>query len=204
MINGSRLKELRKKAGLSAEAAAGKLSISASSYRKYEREEREPSLEVLAELADLFNCSVDYLIERSDEMIDESVLDKALSIDQDLLEKAGNLLEGRRLQELRDNSKDKSYIYRMPIGDILTFAEMEHITKYSSLDHHGKEAVDSILDVEYRRCTEKTEIACTPLPWAIPPVEESKAIASADVDTHSLEEPPADESMFENVPKKDV
>ncbi len=49
-----------------------------------------------------------------------------------------------------------------------------------------------------------TEIACTPLPWAIPPVEESKAIASAEVDTHSLEEPPADESMFENVPKKDV
>lgn len=44
----------------------------------------------------------------------------------------------------------------------------------------------------------------SPLPWAIPPVEESKAIASADVDTHSLEEPPADESMFENVPKNDV
>lgn len=31
--------------------------------------------------------------------------------------------------------------------------EMEHINKYRELDDYGKEAVDSILNVEYKRCT---------------------------------------------------
>lgn len=31
--------------------------------------------------------------------------------------------------------------------------EMEHIKKYRSLDDYGKEAVDGLLDVEYRRCS---------------------------------------------------
>jgi len=36
--------------------------------------------------------------------------------------------------------------------------EMEHLVKkYRSLDEHGKEAVDAILDVEHRRCTEKAQ-----------------------------------------------
>lgn len=35
--------------------------------------------------------------------------------------------------------------------------EMEHLVKkYRLLDPYGKEAVDDILDVEYRRCTEET------------------------------------------------
>lgn len=36
-------------------------------------------------------------------------------------------------------------------SDNLSVAEKEHIKKYRSLDDYGKEAVDAVLDVEYRR-----------------------------------------------------
>lgn len=39
----------------------------------------------------------------------------------------------------------------------LTFAEQESIKKYRTLDDYGKEAVDSVLDVEYARCTDESE-----------------------------------------------
>lgn len=37
-------------------------------------------------------------------------------------------------------------------GELLTKAERSHIKKYRLLDPYGKEAVDGVLDVEYRRC----------------------------------------------------
>ena len=39
------------------------------------------------------------------------------------------------------------------IKEMLTSQEREHIHKYRQLDDYGKEAVDSILNVEYKRCT---------------------------------------------------
>ena len=38
--------------------------------------------------------------------------------------------------------------------NILQKAEIDHIKKYRILDAYGKEAVDDILDVEHRRCTD--------------------------------------------------
>lgn len=35
--------------------------------------------------------------------------------------------------------------------------EQEHIKKYRALDEHGKEAVDGLLDIEYRRTCAQTE-----------------------------------------------
>lgn len=37
----------------------------------------------------------------------------------------------------------------------LSLSEKDHIKKYRSLDPYGKEAVDSILDIEYRRCVKQ-------------------------------------------------
>lgn len=37
-------------------------------------------------------------------------------------------------------------------GFIVNTEEMEYVQKYRLLDNYGKEAVDSILDVEHRRC----------------------------------------------------
>lgn len=43
------------------------------------------------------------------------------------------------------------------IPDMFSPSELEQIKKYRSLDPYGKEAVDSVLDVEWRRCTEPAE-----------------------------------------------
>lgn len=37
--------------------------------------------------------------------------------------------------------------------DIISERDREHIKKYNSLDLFGKEVVNSVLDIEYRRCT---------------------------------------------------
>lgn len=38
------------------------------------------------------------------------------------------------------------------ISDVISLQEREHIKKYRLLDDYGKEAVDGVLNVEYRRC----------------------------------------------------
>lgn len=38
------------------------------------------------------------------------------------------------------------------LDNVFSQAELEHIKKYRSLDPYGKEAVDVVLDVEWRRC----------------------------------------------------
>ena len=44
----------------------------------------------------------------------------------------------------------------------LSADEQTHIKKYRLLDDYGKEAVDSVLNVEYRRCTEKAQETSLP------------------------------------------
>lgn len=40
-------------------------------------------------------------------------------------------------------------------ADMFSPSEQDHIKKYRSLDPYGQEAVDGVLDVEYRRCEEE-------------------------------------------------
>lgn len=58
-----RLKELRKERGLRQKDVAQLLNITQMSYSYYERGLREPEIALLIKLAELFNVSVDYLIE---------------------------------------------------------------------------------------------------------------------------------------------
>lgn len=50
---------------------------------------------------------------------------------------------------------DANYLFgeTAPNADI-TYSESQAIKKYRTLDQYGKETVDAVLDVEYRRCTE--------------------------------------------------
>lgn len=41
--------------------------------------------------------------------------------------------------------------------DDLTVPEIKHIKKYRTLDEYGKVAVDSILNIEYKRCAEQAD-----------------------------------------------
>ncbi len=61
-----RLKEIRKAKGISQLKLAIDLSTSQNTISRYETGEREPGITELIRIADYFNVSVDYLLERTD------------------------------------------------------------------------------------------------------------------------------------------
>ena len=63
---GVRLKELRKKRGLSQLQLAMALNLNQNSISRYESGAREADYATLILLADYFHVSIDYLLERTD------------------------------------------------------------------------------------------------------------------------------------------
>ena len=61
-----RIKELRKQKGISQLKMAMDLHTSQNTISRYERGERQPSVEELVKIADYFDVSVDYRLERTD------------------------------------------------------------------------------------------------------------------------------------------
>ena len=61
-----RLKELRKKKGISQLRLASDLNTTQNTVSRYETGEREPGIDELIKIADYFNVSVDYLIGRTE------------------------------------------------------------------------------------------------------------------------------------------
>jgi len=57
---------------------------------------------------------------------------------------------------IKDDVTDPNY--GKSSGFEVEFGEMERIKKYRLLDPYGKEAVDGVLDVEYRRCEEARRV----------------------------------------------
>ena len=68
-----RLRELRNKSGLTQNEIASKLGVSGQTILNWENGIYEPKINQLIQLADIFNVSVDYLIERkrSEQSIDD-------------------------------------------------------------------------------------------------------------------------------------
>lgn len=62
-----RLKFLRKKMGISQLKLAMDLNMNQNSISRYENEEREADYATLIKIADYFNVSIDYLLERTDD-----------------------------------------------------------------------------------------------------------------------------------------
>ena len=62
IILGQRLKELREAKGLTQKQVANLLNLHSVTYLHYEKAQREPPLQVLAEMAVFFEVSVDYLL----------------------------------------------------------------------------------------------------------------------------------------------
>ncbi len=56
------LKEIRQKRGLSQRDVATRLGCSPNVYSRYERNERQPSIEVLIGLSEILGVSVDFII----------------------------------------------------------------------------------------------------------------------------------------------
>ena len=61
-----RLKELRKKKGISQLRLATELNTTQNTISRYETGEREPGIDELIKIANYFNVSVDYLIGRTE------------------------------------------------------------------------------------------------------------------------------------------
>ena len=61
-----RLKELRKKKGVSQLRLATDLNLNQNSISRYENGEREADYQTLIKFADYFNVSIDYLLERTE------------------------------------------------------------------------------------------------------------------------------------------
>ena len=60
-----RLKEIRKSKGISQQKMAMDLNTNQNTISRYETGEREPGINELIKIADYFNVSVDYLLERT-------------------------------------------------------------------------------------------------------------------------------------------
>lgn len=60
-----RLRELRKAKGISQLRLALDLNTNQNTISRYETGEREPGINELIKLADYFNVSIDYLVERT-------------------------------------------------------------------------------------------------------------------------------------------
>ena len=94
----NRMKLLREEKGISMKEAAFKLGIPYTTYVNYEKGAREPNSEMLIEIANFYNTSIDYLLGKTDTRIDERVLDIVNEIGPETLAKAGNIRDAIRLQ----------------------------------------------------------------------------------------------------------
>lgn len=65
-ILAKRLRERRKEKGLTQCQVAIYCDITEKAYQNYELMAREPKLEILIKIADLFDVSLDYLVGRTD------------------------------------------------------------------------------------------------------------------------------------------
>ena len=63
------LKDIRTKKGLTQQETARRLNITQSTYSGYEAGKYEPNIEMLKALSDLFNVSIDYLVNNNNKNV---------------------------------------------------------------------------------------------------------------------------------------
>lgn len=62
----NRIKNLREEFGMTQQELADKIDGAKSTIAMYEKGDRKPSLEVLVKLSEIFNCSIDYILCKTD------------------------------------------------------------------------------------------------------------------------------------------
>ena len=73
---GTRLREARERKGLSQEGAAGTVNITQGTLSLYERDARDPITKKLADLAKLYDVSVDWLLTEHEDIIHHGLPDR--------------------------------------------------------------------------------------------------------------------------------
>ena len=106
---------LRKELNMSQAELAEKLGVSQQTISKYERGTREPDNETLAKLAEIFDCSIDYLLGKTDirnpykdfiEKAKEQYGPRGKKQAEELLQNIQSLFDGG---ELPDEDKDEFF-----------------------------------------------------------------------------------------------
>jgi transcriptional regulator with XRE-family HTH domain len=109
---GERLRDLRMNRNLHQSQLGEILGLSPSAIGSYERNLREPAYKHLAEMADLFNVSVDYLLCRTDEPLTVEEFKKLDAREmRQLLNEYDVLIGSYKLQE-----SDKNRLYDVAHG----------------------------------------------------------------------------------------
>lgn len=80
MTFGERITLIRKQLKWSQEDLAKKVGTSAPIIGRYERDEIKPSVEVAAKMAELLNVSLDYLVGKTDMLLDSKVMNRITEI----------------------------------------------------------------------------------------------------------------------------
>lgn len=69
------IKKRRKRLGLTQREMSEKLGVKQNTLSQYEKGKREPGINMLRKLADLFGCTIDDLLRETQEGADEKVLE---------------------------------------------------------------------------------------------------------------------------------
>ncbi len=153
-VIGNRIKELRKKRGLNQTELADALnlqfglSIDRVMISKWETGFQTPVMSTVVCLSKFFGVSTDYITGRSDDLVDDDILDLVNEIDNDILENVkGNLHLAKQLQYLRDKGFDVSLSSRSPkvTNEYTTFPVIGEIAagyNYPAIEDWSGETVD--------------------------------------------------------------
>lgn len=80
MTLGQQMTALRKKKGLSQADMGKAVGTSGDIIGRYERDEMKPSIEAAAKMAELLDVSLDYLVGKTDVLIDSKVMNRIIEI----------------------------------------------------------------------------------------------------------------------------
>ena len=80
MTIGQKIKKLRTEKGLTQKDLADQLHVTFQTISKWEKDENEPDLATIRELAKLFDCSLYYLLSEDDEEIKEENVEEPVSV----------------------------------------------------------------------------------------------------------------------------
>lgn len=75
-----RVAELRKQNKISQDELSKKIGVHQNVIGRYERGEAKPSIEVASAIADIFNVSLDYLVGKTEFLVDEDIANRILTI----------------------------------------------------------------------------------------------------------------------------
>lgn len=126
-----RLKELRLNKGLTQAQVADAINISAANYSRYESNINEPPLAIICKLADFFNCSVDYILNRTE-----------------YTETTNNIIKS--VNDVISNANKQIDYFETKIAELDYFANQSKEQLYFSINSKIQE-----LDININKCLDK-------------------------------------------------